>query len=170
MKRLLLFFALSVFTCVHAQKYNLTPKKMAKHERKVRKSMKRHNILWDYDTVFNAGVPYCIVYEVKHPGNPNYDYSVRSLSGQELIYVHFKETTFPPPFQTNPDAANSSIIGRYMYYFTDTKTTVRGPSLQQIYEEVVNYNLIENGNEINPAGEAAFIKRFGGKHGQHVEK
>lgn len=162
MKNIFLFIALFAFTCAHAQ-LPLTPKQRARHERRVERSRKHGSVLWDCDTVYNGGVPYCILYEVSHPGNPNYDYSVRSLSGKELIYVSYLPYMYIAP-HPNPDITD--LVGRYSYYFTDTRTTVSG-SMQDVYQEVVKYNLIANGNAINPEGEAAFIKRYGGKRRQH---
>lgn len=168
MKNIFLLIALFAFTCANAQQWGyLTPRQMYKHEKKVAKSRKTGGILWDYDTVFYAGVPNCIIIQVEHLGNPNYDYSIRSLSGQELIYVSYVRNTYYDP-ATN--FRYTDLVGHYNYYFSDTKTDVKGPLNDNIDEIVVKYSLIQNGQQINPNGEDAFIKRFGGKRGQHVQR
>lgn len=169
MKNVFLLVALFAFTTgAFAQNWGtLSPRQMKKHERKVAKSRKTGGILWDYDTVFYAGVPYCIIIQVEHPGNPDYDYSIRSVTGQELIYVSYVRRSYYDP------ATNfhyTDLVGHYNYYFSDTKTDVKGPFNTNIDETVVKYSLMQNGQQINPDGEAAFIKRFGGKRGQHVQR
>jgi hypothetical protein len=144
------------FSTVEAQQaYQMTPKEAEKHAKAIERSKKSGDIIWDYDTVFVAGVPNCIVYKVDKGALQHDDYSIRSLTGQELIYVRYGTAldynaahapNTPPP-----------TIGYYSYIFSDTKNTGETYSSIRPFKTTGRYNLIMNGNAINPNGEANFI-------------
>jgi hypothetical protein len=82
---LILFLSLSIT----APAQQVSNKAMKAHLKNVEKSKEKGTIIWDLDTVFKAGVPYCIVCEVPFGASQHSDYSVKSLQGKELIYVKY---------------------------------------------------------------------------------
>ncbi|HXB11915.1 MAG TPA: hypothetical protein VNZ45_08025, partial [Bacteroidia bacterium] len=120
MNKILLLLTVLAFSAVKAQQpYQMTPKEAAKHAKAVEKSKESGDIIWDYDTVFIAGVPSCIVYKVDKGALQHDDYSIRSLTGQELIYVRY----YTAPDYTAAHMPNTPppTIGYYSYIFSDTK-------------------------------------------------
>lgn len=67
-----------------------SPKELEKHHKRVQKSKDKGNVVHSLDTVFNAGIPYCILFvEEKSLGSITRA-SVKSLAGDELIWIQFK--------------------------------------------------------------------------------
>lgn len=162
MKRLLLIITILTVGQAKAQ-YKMTDKEREKHQKKVEKSKEKGDVLWDYDTVFNKGIPYCIVYEVEKGFLQHNDYSVRSLTGKELIYV--KYATYIDNTIAHAPNQEPTRVGYYSYYFIDSKNTAE-TSLHKVYEEVVKNNLIDSGKSVNAISEAKFVSTQGKKYSQ----
>ncbi len=164
MKKILLL-SLPVILSVQVLRVNaqvkMTAKEMEKHEKEIQKSKEKGTSIWDWDTVYNNGIPYCIIYEVKKsPGQPH-DFSIRSLTGKELIYVHYG--TYQD--LTAPHQPNTPIptYGYYLYVFDSTKQAAEVPN-NRPFKEVVRNNLIDNGTAVDSAAEAKFVARFQRRH------
>jgi len=164
MKKTLLFFSVLAFVAAKAQQsapvnpppYQMTPKEAAKHAKAVEKSKEKGDIIWDYDTVFVSGVPNCIIYKVERGALQHDDYSIRSLTGQELIYVRAGIA----PDYTVPHAPNTppSTIGYYTYIFSDTRNSGETYNGTRPFKTVGRYHLITpNGSAIDGGAEATFI-------------
>jgi len=147
--------ALSLSFANAQQPYQMTPKEAEKHAKEVAKSRESGDIIWDYDTVFVAGVPNCIVYKVDKGAFAHDDYSIRSLTGQELIYVRYCTAID----YSQPHAPNTPppTIGYYSYIFYDTKNTGETYSTTRPFKTAGRYHLVANGTSIDPNGEANFI-------------
>jgi hypothetical protein len=164
MKRVKLSFmilALLAFSTLNAQT-KMTDKEAAKHMKEVQKSKDKGTSIWDWDTVYNNGIPYCIIYEVEKGAFHHNDYSVRSLTGQELIYVKYDIYTDYAAAQPNSPAPQS---GYYQYIFTDTKQ-VAELLMNRPFKEIVRNNLIDNGTTVNAAAETAFLALYPRKYSQ----
>ncbi|MGP8215682.1 MAG: hypothetical protein ACLQQ4_08985 [Bacteroidia bacterium] len=158
MKKTLLFFAALSFSAAQAQQpepYQMTPKEAEKHAREVEKSRENNTIICEYDTIFIAGVPNSLIYKVDKGALQHDDYSIRSLSGQELIYVRYctaiDYSAAHAPNQPPP------TIGYYSYVFYDTKNTGETYSDIRPFKTVGRYHLVANGTAIDPNGESNFI-------------
>ncbi|HXB12149.1 MAG TPA: hypothetical protein VNZ45_09205 [Bacteroidia bacterium] len=162
MNKQLLFIALLAFSAVNAQT-KMTDKEAAKHMKAVQKSKDKGDVLWDWDTVYNSGVPYCIVYEVEKGAFTHNEYSVRSLTGKELIYV--KYDTYVDPTIPHDPGTPPMQVGYYTYIFIDTKNTGE-VQLGKVYKEVVKDNLIANGTSVDANAESQFIAVNGKKFSQ----
>jgi hypothetical protein len=161
MNKQLLFLAVLAFSTVNAQN-KMTDKEAAKHMKEVQKSKDKGTSIWDWDTVYNNGIPYCIIYEVEKGAFHHNDYSVRSLTGQELIYVKYDIYTDYAAAQPNSPAPQS---GYYQYIFSDTKA-VAELLMNRPFKEIVRNNLIDNGTTINSAAETAFLALYPRKYSQ----
>ncbi len=164
MNKQLLFIALLAFSTLNAQT-KMTEKEAAKHMKEVQKSKDKGTSIWDWDTVYNNGIPYCIIYEVEKGAFHHNDYSVRSLTGQELIYVKYDTyIDYSVPHQPNTPPSQS---GYYQYIFTDTKQ-VAELLMNRPFKEIVRNSLIDNGTTINSAAETAFLALYPRKYSQMV--
>jgi len=157
MKANLLLIALLAGAYVSAQQ--VSEKEMKKHIENVQKSKEKGTIIWDLDTVYNAGVPYCIVVEKSNGFLQPNDFSVRNLQNVELIYV--KYAYYYKPFPAPPN----TIVQYYTYYFTDTQNKSEITFNTKVYKTVVEENLI-NGSQISSDAEAKFVSLNGMRYTQ----
>jgi hypothetical protein len=157
MNKLLLVSAVLAFSAVKAQQtpYQMTDKEAAKHAKEVAKSRDKGDIIWDFDTVFVAGIPNCLVYKIDKGALQHDDYSIRSLTNVELVYVRYctaidytvaHAPNTPPP-----------TIGYYSYLFYDTKNTGETSSSIRPFKTAGRYRLVANGTSIDPNSESNFI-------------
>jgi len=161
MKAILCCIALLAYSFGYAQQHQLTAKEKEKHLNNIEASKEKGDALWDYDTVFKAGVPYCIVYK-KDKGNLNNpDFSVCNLAGQELIYVSYKTYT-DYTVEHAPNTATPTP-GYYSYFFKDPKSIGEVP-LFEVYKEVIKNNLIDSGKRLNTKAETLFVELNGRRY------
>ncbi len=153
-KKLLLLAVLAVGIAKAQQPYQMTPREAEKHAKEIERSREKGDAIWDYDTVFLAGMPYCLLYKVEKGFLVHDDYSVRALNGQELIYI--KYATYPDYTQPrNPDGTVPQI-GYYSYVFLDSRRTAETLT-ERPFKMITRYNLIANASYVDPNAEAAFI-------------
>ena len=159
MNKNLLFFTLLSFSAATAQQqqqpYQMTPKEAERHAKDIDKSRKNGDIIWDFDTVYIAGVPNCIVYKIDKGALQHDDYSIRSLTNQELIYVRY--CTAPDYTVAHAPNTPPPTIGYYSYVFYDTKNTGETYSDIRPFKTIGRYHLVANGASIDPNGESNFI-------------
>jgi hypothetical protein len=163
---LILFLSLSIT----APAQQVSNKAMKAHLKNVEKSKEKGTIIWDLDTVFKAGVPYCIVCEVPFGASQHSDYSVKSLQGKELIYVKYacytRSSDAPGYSITNPAINNVSY---YTYCFTDTKNKAEISYSYKVYKTVAEDDLVD-GDHINSDEEDKFLSINGMKFSQEASK
>jgi hypothetical protein len=136
---------------------------MKSHMKEVAKSKEKGSVIWDLDTVFKAGVPYCIVVEKSNGALRASDFSVQSLQGKELIYVKYAYYAKPSTAQNLNQYAPATVnISYYEYYFTDTKNKAEISYSTKVYKTVVEYNLV-SGDSINSPEEDKFVSLNGMK-------
>lgn len=140
----------------------ISEKQMKKHMEEVQKSKDKGTVIWDLDTVYTGGVPYCVIIE-KSVDLFNHDYSVRSMAGTELIYVKYNVYNVPPGSQ-NPYGPGGSAVAYYSYYFDDTHATAEVP-ITRVFKAVYDDQLI-SGNQINSDAETKFVTLNGTKYSQ----
>jgi hypothetical protein len=141
--------------------YQLTDKEREKLNKEIAKSKEKNDSFWDYDTVYSNGAPYCLLYKVDKGALTHDDYSVRSLSGQEIIYVKYGMWTD----YNAPHAPNTSppTYGYYTYYFPDTKRTAE-TGTNRPFKELVRNGLIQNGTQVDPDNETKFCALYPPKY------
>lgn len=157
---------ISILVVHYAFAQQVSEKRMKQHLKNVEKSREKGTVIWDMDTVFVAGVPYCIIIEKSNGAFMPSDYSVRSLKGDELIYVKSQSYTKPntgPVYNQNTPA--TTTVWYHTYYFTDTKNMAEVSILSSVYKTVVNAELIK-GNYIDAAEEDKFVTLNGMKFSQ----
>lgn len=143
----------------------VSEKEMQKHMKEVEKSKEKGSVIWDLDTVYAGGVPYCIIKERPSPGALfKHDYSVQSLAGVELIYVKYNIYNVPANGTVNPYGPANSAVAYYSYYFNDTHQTAELPT-NRVFKMVYENQLI-SGNQINSDAEAKFVTLNGTKYSQ----
>jgi len=155
MKKTLLLLSSFAFISAYAQQpYQMTPKEAEKHAKAIAKSRENGDIICDYDTIYIGGVANSLIYKVDHGALIPDDFSIRSLSGQELIYVRYGTA----PDYTAAHAPNQPppTIGYYSYVFSDTKKIGETYNGTRPFKTVGRFRLI-NGNAIDPNAEATFI-------------
>ena len=106
------------------------------------------------------GIPIFIMTEKTNGFLQPSDYSVKSLSGQEVIYVKADY------YVTNPGRAPGEAENRTYYYtslFMDTKNKAEVGYPARIYKQVADNGLISNGN-LNSDAESKFIALDGTKY------
>ncbi len=161
MKLNLLAIALIAYAAASAQQ--VSEKQMKSHLKSVQKSKEKGTTIWDLDTVYKAGVPYCIVVEKSNGALRASDFSVQSLQGKELIYVKYAYYKKPSTAQNlNQYAPATTNVSYYEYYFTDTKNKAEISYSTKVYKTVAEENLIE-GDHINSAEEDKFVSLNGKK-------
>jgi len=136
----------------------VSEREMEKHMKEVAKSKEKNSIVWDLDTVYNAGVPCFIMKEKSNGALQPHDFIVTSFAGQELIYVKFHQYTQPG---SNPQSP--TIIQYYTWYFDDTKSQCETQAPRKVYKDVIENNLV-NGNAMNSDAEAKFVTMCGMKY------
>jgi hypothetical protein len=155
MKKTLLFLGSLAFVSAYAQQpYQMTPKEAEKHEKAIAKSKENGDIICDYDTIYIGGVANSLIYKIDHGALIPDDFSIRSLSGQELIYVRY--ATAPDYTAAHTPNQPPPTIGYYSYVFSDTKNIGEMYSSIRPFKTVGRFRLI-NGNAIDPNAEATFI-------------
>jgi len=117
MKTTLTLLAMLAFGYAYAQQPS--EKEMREHMKEVQKSKDKQSVIWDMDTVFVSGVPYCIVIEKSNGFLQPHDYSIRSLQGTELIYVKYMMYTKPGPITNNTPTTTN--VAYYSWTFMDTQ-------------------------------------------------
>jgi hypothetical protein len=127
------------------------------HAKRIAKSKEQGTTIWDFDTVYKAGVPYCLMYRVFMGNGVHSDYSIRSFEGKELIYIggrigmdfsaQHQQNTHPPYVEYNS------------FYFTDSKQFAETP-YSDGFKVVEGNNLIDDGRRIDTANEAKFLKLY----------
>jgi hypothetical protein len=130
---------------------------MEKHEKEVAKSKEKNTIIWDLDTVYNAGVPCFIMKEKSNGALQPHDFMVYSFSGQELIYMKYYFYNQPG---SNPNAP--TVVQYYSWYFDDTKSQCETPENIKVYKAVIENGLVTSG-VINSDAEAKFVTMCGTK-------
>jgi hypothetical protein len=122
----------------------------------------KQKVTVDDDTVKVDGVPYCLL--VKGPGM-SYDFTVKSLTGEELMFMQFLE--FNNPNKVN----NSNPKGRVTYFevtfFNDSrKCEVDAPGGKKFVAKIIVDNKLIKDNAIDPAAENKFILINGFKYSE----
>ncbi len=153
---LLLLAAAAFYTSARCQN-KMTAKDMEKHEKAIQKSKEKCISIWDWDTVYNCGQPYCIIYEVSKGFGRPHDFSVRSLSGKELIYVQYGSAID----YNAPHAPNTppTATGYYLYIFDGTKNAAELCN-NRPFKEIVRNKLIDNGITVDSSAESKFIMSY----------
>jgi hypothetical protein len=162
MKTFMVLVAISSFSYTIAQQADNSD--MKDHMKKVEKSKEKATVIWDMDTVFVSGVPYCIVKEKPNDPLEPSDYSVRSLEGKELIYV--KYNSYNKPNSPNLSSQYGNSVKYYTYYFTDTQNEAEISFGSKVYKTVVKDDLVK-GDHINSVEEEKFITLNGMKFSQN---
>jgi hypothetical protein len=164
MKTKLTLLALLAFGCAYAQQP--TEKEMMKHMKEVQKSRDKQSVIWDMDTVFVSGAPYCVITEKDNGFLQPHDFIVKSLQGTELIYVKYNIYTKPSTtVVNNTPQTTTTNVAYYSWLFEDTQQKSEISYPNKVYKWVVEYNLI-NGNQINSAAETKFISLNGTQFSQ----
>jgi len=153
---------LAILACCFASGQEVSDRKMKSHLKEVAKSKEKGSVIWDLDTVYRSGVPYCIIIEKSHGLLPS-DYSVKNLDGMELIAVKYNSVRDPNPNPHFPGTVTTSPnISYYTYYFTDTRNMAEIAYGKKVYKTVAEENLID-GDHVNSNEEAKFITMNGMK-------
>lgn len=158
MKNILIALTVLSFFSAPAQVHDtLSRGEARRHAKRVAKSKEEGTIICDFDTVFKAGIPYCIMYPVFMGNGVHADFSIRSFDGRELIYIGGRiGRNF---FAKHPEHTAPPWIQYNSFYFTDSKRFAEMP-LEDGYKVVVENNLIDNGKSLDTANESKFIKQY----------
>jgi hypothetical protein len=156
------FLLLAFLTSAFASAQWYPDKEASAHMKAVQESKEKKSVLWDMDTVYASGVPYCIIVEMSNGFLQPHNYSVRSLQNQELIYVTYQiyyTESYPDWFQVTKHQGVTtdeySTIEYYTWSFADNQK-VESPADKKVYKMVVENNLIQ-GNDLNDEEETKFI-------------
>lgn len=142
-----------VFGC-HAAFAQPSAKELEKHRKEVAESLSKGSVVWSLDTVFNAGVPYCLLTR-DGKGLLLKGYNVFNLIGDELIYVNIEHY----------DQPNGQTASFYAFNFLETGQTAEiNPSLESDYiaKQIVKNNLIKD-DMLNPTGVNKMVQVYGTK-------
>ena len=161
MKITITLISMLAFGCAYAQQPS--EKEMKSHMKEVEKSKEKQSVIWDMDTVFVSGVPYCIVLEKSNGFLQPHDYSVRSLQGTELINVKYMMYTKPGSITNNTPTTTNVAYYSWLFMDTQQKSEISYPN--KVYKWVVEYNLVY-GNQLNSAAETKFISLNGNMFSQ----
>jgi len=161
MKKHLFFIVFIACSSAYAQQFSMTDKERTKHAKEVAESKEKGDCFWDYDTVFNKGLPYCLLYKVDKGALHHDDYSVRNLAGQEIIYV--KYATYNDYTVAHAPNTPPPTVGYYSYIFTDTKS-VGEVLVSKVYKELIKNNLIDSGKHVNSKAEKLFVELNGNRY------
>ena len=166
MRILFTLFSLLLLGSASAQQYS--EKRMKVHQKEVQKSKNEQSVVWDLDTVFVSGTPFCIIVEKSNGFLEPHSYSVRSLQNKELIYVTYTADNRRSGEESG-EVAKDVFVSSYNYntieYFTwsfsDTLQKTETSADIKLYKQLADNHLIE-GDHINKAKEAWFIS-FNGR-------
>jgi hypothetical protein len=170
MKAILPILALFVFGYASAQPYSA--KKMQTHMKEVQKSKEKKSIIWDMDTVYVSGVSYCIITEKKNGFLMPHDYYIKSLQGNDLIYIKYNSYTERDGSEEAQVTEHKEIyivnfttVEYYTWSFINSDKVTETEAGDNIYKMIVENNLIQ-GDHLNVTAEAKFIAVNGMKFSQ----
>ena len=150
------YFSLPAFS------QNFSEKELKKHTEQVTKSKEKGIVILSLDTIFSKGVPYAIMKVEKSGFIKNY--SVRSLKGEELIYV--KSETYETPNTNRVNQYDAATITHKYYRFTFIKSKnvaemeSKGLKDKDMEEVIVMNELIDGGAFVSSDAETKFIARY----------
>lgn len=105
-------FSLLLLLVGTAMTAQVTPNQLKTHLKRVEESRRTGKVLYSLDTIFNAGDPYCLMYETTKTMFSVTEYSVRTLQdNREVIVVLWDEYT--PRGQQN-------AVGYWTFNFLET--------------------------------------------------
>lgn len=121
---------------------------LKKHRQKVSKSRENGSVEYSLDTIFKAGVPYCL-FKAKEGINGN-EFSVQSFDQKEQVYV--KMDCVPSP----NDTSKKDCFWVFTFMESGKSAELNYAKASDLPKYIVENNLIVN-NTVNPEGETRLL-------------
>jgi hypothetical protein len=133
-------------------------KEYVKHKKKIQASANDSSILVSLDTMYIAGKAIAVLHAV---AGTDKDYSVKNLSGNELMYFRFNSFN-NPEFTSNIGSTEKSYYYELIFRALKKDCEVPFMTLQEIAGFIVTGNLIANG-VLNTASADSLTALYGKK-------
>jgi hypothetical protein len=140
---LFILFSASLF----AQEFSKSD--LRRHRQKVSKSREKGTVEYSLDTIFKAGVPYCLFKTV----NEDMEFSIQSFDQKE--HVHVKMDCIP----TTSDTSKRDCFWVFTFLGSGKSAELYYAKVSDLPEYIVENNLIVN-NTVNPDGETKMLILF----------
>jgi hypothetical protein len=131
---------------------------LKKHQKKVERSVQKQEAVWSLDTVFHAGQPVCLAVQ-QNKVLWSYDVSVRSLYGEELIYL--KEEFYPPGAPAGSSGREHWFV--WTFFPSMQKAEVQNRGLYNM--DKLSAHLVEEGLVAGNGLDSLAVVRFVTIHG-----
>lgn len=153
---------LALFTCGIALPQP-SSSDLKKHQKKVERSVQKQEAVWSLDTVFHAGQPVCLAVQ-QNKVVWSYDVSVRSLAGEELIFL--KEEYYPPDAPAGSSGREHWFV--WTFFPAMQKAEVQNQGLYNM--DKLAAQLVEAGLVAGSGLDSLAVARFVAKHGTKLSQ
>lgn len=143
-----ILFSLCMLSFIYGTSQTISPKEMSKHLERVQQSKQKSKVIRSLDTVFNAGIPYCIMTD-QRKGLVK-DHKIFGLNGQLL-------------FEITWDCINQNGVQKCFYAVLFPQTAKRAELESYIglklEELIVESNLVQD-NQVPAQSETLFLMKY----------
>lgn len=158
-------FLFIILFCKTIAAQGISEKEYSKHLKRIQQSKEKAEVIVSLDTIYNRGIAYALLRKV---ATADKDYSVKNLSGNELIY--FRLNSFN---DVTPTHNIGSVEKKYYYemLFTPNKKRCETEflSVAQLTNFLVKNNLVVN-NDLNLLAADSLIAVKGNKFSEVQNK
>ncbi len=88
MKKIILS-CLATCALLHTANAQLTEKQLKSHQKDIAKSKEKGSVIWSFDTIFNKGVPYCIMKKKNKGFLGSFEGDFYAFNGKNVLYSKF---------------------------------------------------------------------------------
>ncbi|MBC8045374.1 MAG: hypothetical protein H7Y00_01120 [Fimbriimonadaceae bacterium] len=156
----MIFILLPVFFFIEIiSAQQLTHKEYAKHLKKINQSKEEASVVISLDTIYNKGEAYALFIKVTSAGK---DYSVKNLSGNELIYWRFNSYD-NPEYTGNIGSVQKNYYYEIIFPANQKRCETEFKTVQQMGDFILENDLIHE-NGLNEDAVDGLIQAYGNKY------